>query len=106
MRGHPPFRFSRIGELFCHIPTLIPEVVFNNINDRRWVEAISLPIFESGVSIAENEVHVIGHLDGFRLDLRKKGADDRATSNGMESVVFRVDPSQHQVRLRGTTNDG
>lgn len=100
-----------LAEWICHIPTFIPEVVFNSINDRQWKQDVKLPVFEPDVSIPANEFLVIGDIDGRQLEVESHNANGTGKAPaGKCSIEFHL---KHvdihygvDVMMSGVINDG
>ena len=108
--GHDGFD-CLLGDLICHIPTFIPEIIFNNINDRQWVEDIRLPVFNADVSVSAGEFLVVGSIEGRQLEVETHNADGKGrASDGKCAIEFHLRPADqcayNKVAMSGAINDG
>ena len=99
-----------LAELICNIPTYIPEVVFNNINDRQWKQDVKLPVFAADVSIPASEFLVVGNMEGRRLEVETRNADGKGKASDRKcSIEFHLKVDKHygvHVKMSGVINDG
>ena len=100
-----------LSEWICHIPTFMPEIVFNNINDRQWVQDIRLPVFATDVSVAKSEfLDLDGGIEGRKVEVPKRGSDGLQKTADQRCVIeFHASAgksSGYDVMIRGTIYDG
>ena len=100
-----------LAELVCSIPTLIPQIVFNNINDRQWVQDIRLPVFQHDVSIPSGEFLEVGDMEGRQLEIETRNADGTSKVSDVKCAIeFHLKPGDKgkygRVMMSGVINDG